>query len=149
MYCKNKPSAQTACSQTFWWGEAKRFRNSGTAFASTTACVCCEVPEAMFVRAHAASNWRDGLSEAFKHPTRTGRIPELIKASMGGFRSDDRSFRAAWTAASWVAGSELLAFSTIVSRLAVERLSRMSSSSRKYQNCIQNCTEKSVRKTAR
>ena len=127
--CKNLPKAHTACSQTFWCGEAKRLRNSGTALASTTACVCCDVPEAMFVRAHAASNWREGLSEAFKHPTRTGKMPELIKASMGGFRSDDRSFRAAWTAASWVAGSELFAFSTIVSRLAVERLSLISSSS--------------------
>ena len=104
-------------------------RKSGTAFASTTACVCCEVPEAILVRAQAASNCKEGLSEAFKHPTRTGKIPELIRASMGGFRSDDSSFLAAWTAANWVAGSELLAFSTIVSRLAVERLSLISSSS--------------------
>lgn len=33
--------------------------------ALTTAFVCSEVPEAMFVKAQAASNWREGLqSEA-------------------------------------------------------------------------------------
>ena len=30
--------------------------------ACTTACVCADVPEAMFVSAHAASNWSDGLT---------------------------------------------------------------------------------------
>ena len=69
------------------------------------------------------------MSEAFKQPTRTGKIPELISASIGGFLSDESSLRAACTAASWVAGSALFAFSTIVSRLAVERLSLISSSS--------------------
>jgi len=29
--------------------------------ACTTAWVCAEVPEAMLVSAHAASNWSDGL----------------------------------------------------------------------------------------
>jgi hypothetical protein len=28
----------------------------------TTALVCCELPEAMFVRAHAVSNWSRGLA---------------------------------------------------------------------------------------
>lgn len=32
--------------------------------ASTTALVCCEVPEAMFVRAQAASNCKEGLKRA-------------------------------------------------------------------------------------
>ena len=48
---------------------------------------------------------------------------------MGGLRSDERSFRAACTAANCVAGSGDLAFSTIVSREAVERLACKSSSS--------------------
>jgi len=34
--------------------------------AWTTACVCADVPEAMLVNAHAASNWSDGLA-----PTQT------------------------------------------------------------------------------
>jgi len=34
--------------------------------ASTTARVCAEVPEAMLVRAHAASNCRDGLAGSLK-----------------------------------------------------------------------------------
>lgn len=52
------PRAQTACSQTFILPEDSNSRKSGTAPAWTTACVCWDVPEAIFVSAHAASNWR-------------------------------------------------------------------------------------------
>ena len=76
----------------------------------------------MLVRAQAASNWRAGWSVVDRHPTRTGRIPDMISASIGGFLSEERSFLAAWTAASWVLGSAFWARSTMVSRLAVERL---------------------------
>ena len=111
------PKAQTACSQTFCWGDFNKLRNKGTALASTTAWVCCDVPEAILVKAQAASNCKEGLSLASRHLTKTGKMPELIRASMGGFRSDDNNFLAAWTATSWVAGSALRAFSTMVSKL--------------------------------
>lgn len=55
------PRAQTACSQTFMLVEERSWRKRGTAPALTTACVCVDVPEAMFVSAHAASNWSGGL----------------------------------------------------------------------------------------
>ena len=101
------PRAQTACSQTFCCGDFSKLRNKGTALASTTAWVCCEVPEAILVKAQAASNCKEGLSLASRHLTRTGKIPELIRASIGGFRSEDNNFLAAWTATNWVAGSAL------------------------------------------
>jgi len=61
LYQHNIPRAQTACSHTFWWDDWRSDRKRGTAPAATTACVCADVPLAMFVSAHAASNWRDGL----------------------------------------------------------------------------------------
>ena len=36
--------------------------NGATAAALTTARVCCDVPDATFVNAHAASNWISGLT---------------------------------------------------------------------------------------
>jgi len=36
--------------------------NGAMAPALTTARVCCDVPEAMLVSAHAASNWMSGLT---------------------------------------------------------------------------------------
>ena len=83
----------------------------------------------MLVKAQAASNCNEGLSLASKHWTSTGKIPELISASIGGFLSEDNSFLAAWTAANWMAGSALRAFSTMVSKLAEDKFSRRSSSS--------------------
>lgn len=88
----------------------------------TTAWVCSEVPEAMFVRAHAASNCKEGLQRKKNHRnyyphqldskkwcrilssgnthlsslsrqcTRIGSIPDFIRSSMGGLRSLDSSF---------------------------------------------------------
>ena len=57
------PSAQTAWSTTFMCSEESSFTNMGTAPASTTALVWWDVPEAMLVRAHAASNCSLWLSE--------------------------------------------------------------------------------------
>lgn len=55
------PNAHTACSHTFWCGEYNSLRNRGTAPHSTTAFVCSDVPEAMFVSAQAASNCKLAL----------------------------------------------------------------------------------------
>lgn len=88
--------------------------------ASTTACVCVEVPEAMFVNAQAASNCSEGLSGRLRHPTRIGKIPDLIKSSIGGLRSLESSFRACCTAFNWIALSWLVAFATISSSLDVD-----------------------------
>ena len=56
------PNAQIACSQTFCWRESSNsLKRTGTALAFTTCFVCSELPEAMFVNAHAASNCNDGL----------------------------------------------------------------------------------------
>ena len=59
MECRSKslPRAQTACSWTSSEGETSNCINTGTAPHSITLAVCVEVPEAMLVNAHAASNW--------------------------------------------------------------------------------------------
>lgn len=88
------PSAQTACSQTFWCGEWSSFRNKGMAPACTTLLVCSEVPDAIFVNAHAASNCSDGLLSSSRHDTSMGKMPLFIKGSIGGLRSADSSFLA-------------------------------------------------------
>ena len=51
------PKAHTACSRTSSTGERRRSMKIGTAPQLMTTCVCSEVPEAMLVRAQAASNW--------------------------------------------------------------------------------------------
>ena len=51
------PRAQTACSHTLVCGDPRSLRKRGTAFASTTAWVWRDVPDAMLVNAQAASNW--------------------------------------------------------------------------------------------
>ena len=51
------PSAQTACSTTSGTPQLRSRTNEGTAPCSTTARVWLEWPEAMLVRAQAASNW--------------------------------------------------------------------------------------------
>lgn len=50
------PNAQTACSCTSSCGDSNKYINTGTASASITFLVCSDVPEAIFVNAHAASN---------------------------------------------------------------------------------------------
>lgn len=51
------PSAHTACSHTFSTDEESSWMKTSTAPKDTTACVWDEVPDAMLVRAQAASNW--------------------------------------------------------------------------------------------
>lgn len=55
------PSAQTACSQTLLCDEDSSLMKGPTAPSFTTARVCSDDPDATFVMAHAASNWRSGL----------------------------------------------------------------------------------------
>lgn len=95
------PNAHTACSHTFWCGECNNFKNSGIAPADTTLFVCSEVPDAILVSAQAASNCNDGFVSSSKQFTSIGRMPLLIRGSMGGLRSADKSLRAVCTAASW------------------------------------------------
>ena len=57
------PRAQTACSQTLAWLDSSSLTNLGTAPALTTAFVWSLVPEAMLVRAQAASNCSSGLKK--------------------------------------------------------------------------------------
>lgn len=46
--------------------EFNKFKNNGTAPAETTAWVCMDVPLAILVRAHAASNCNVGLKNNYK-----------------------------------------------------------------------------------
>lgn len=58
------PRAHTACSQTFILDDVESSsRKRGTAPALTTASVCCDVPDAIFVRAQAASNCKFTLKK--------------------------------------------------------------------------------------
>ena len=50
------------CSRTSWLGEDSRATNVGTAPVSMTTLVCAEVPDAMLVRAHAASSCKPPTS---------------------------------------------------------------------------------------
>jgi len=50
------PRAHTACSATLACSDDRSRMNGAMAPALITALVCCDVPEAMLVRAHAASN---------------------------------------------------------------------------------------------
>ena len=60
------PMAHTACSRTAWLSDLHASSSSGSALADMIAWVCSEVPEAMFVRAQAASNCaQDVISMAF------------------------------------------------------------------------------------
>ena len=60
--------------------------------ASTTAVVCNELPDAMLVRAQAASNWMGGHSERARKLTNLGMRPAVTMLSIGGCFSLDRSF---------------------------------------------------------
>lgn len=72
---------------------------------------------------------RTHLSWHSRQWTSIGSIPLSIRASMGGLRSEDRSFRADWTAFSCTTGSSLAALATSCSRFVVARLLSKSSSS--------------------
>lgn len=57
-----------------------------------TCCVCQEVPEAMFVRAQAASNCRVGSSSIDRKDTKLDSKPASIISFRGGLRSWESSF---------------------------------------------------------
>lgn len=65
---------------------------AGMAPPSTTAVVWSDVPDAMLVRAQAASNWIGGDWDMPKKPTNRGIRPALMIRSMGGCLSLDSSF---------------------------------------------------------
>lgn len=46
----------------------------------------------MFVKAHAASNCKEGLSSLSRQCTKIGNIPDFIRSSIGGLRSLESSF---------------------------------------------------------
>lgn len=75
------PRPQTACSATFGQGEVSSATNLGTPPPFTTAFVCSVVPEATFVRAHAASNCRVGLSQHLQYQDIFTFNVDLRKAS--------------------------------------------------------------------
>lgn len=86
------PRAQTACSLIWWWGDVIRPMKAGMAPPSTTAVVWSDVPDAMLVRAQAASNWIGGDWDMPRKPTNLGIRPALMIRSMGGCLSLDSSF---------------------------------------------------------
>lgn len=57
---------------------------AGMAPPSITAEVWSEVPEAMLVRAQAASNWMGGHSDNARKLTNVGMSPAAMMLSMGG-----------------------------------------------------------------
>lgn len=86
------PRAQMACSLMCGCGDATRLMKAGMAPPSTTAEVCSDVPEAMLVRAQAASNCMGGESDNARKLTNLGIRPAAIMLSIGGFFSLERSF---------------------------------------------------------
>lgn len=57
------PRAHTACSATCIYDEPRSCTSFGTAPCLITVFVCSDVPDAMFVSAHDASNCNDGLKQ--------------------------------------------------------------------------------------
>lgn len=86
------PRAQTACSLIWACGDEIRLINAGTAPPLTTALVCSDVPDAMLVRAQAASNCMGGESTKPKKLTNFGIRPALMMRSIGGCLSRDSNF---------------------------------------------------------
>lgn len=86
------PRAQTACSLMWGCGDVTRPIKAGMAPPSTTAVVWSVVPEAMLVRAQAASNWMGGHSTRPRKLTNLEMRPALMMLSMGGCLSLDSSF---------------------------------------------------------
>ena len=99
------PSAHTACSRTSSLGLIRRRTKMGTAPTSMTTLVWSEVPEAMLVRAQAASNWRAGLSSLCKNSTKRGTTPASMTCWIGGFFSMERRRRNFVVQSVWMAGS--------------------------------------------
>ena len=81
------PSAHTASSRTSSFGDVSSCTKMGTAPWAITTCACSDVPELMFVSAHAASNWSVGLSAHCMNCTKRGTTPAAITSAIGGERS--------------------------------------------------------------
>lgn len=86
------PRAQTACSLIWACGEEMRPMKAGTAPPWTTALVWSDVPDAMLVRAQAASNCMGGDSTKPRKLTNLGIRPALMIWSIGGCLSLDSNF---------------------------------------------------------
>ena len=86
------PRAQMACSLMCCRGDVTSLMKAGMAPPSTTAPVWFEVPEAMLVKAQAASNCIGGHSNRARKLTRLGIRPAAIMLSVGGCFSLERSF---------------------------------------------------------
>lgn len=85
------PRAQMACSLMCGWGDVTRLMKAGMAPPSTTAVVWSVVPEAMLVRAQAASNWMGGHSDNARKLTNLGMRLAAMMLSIGGCFSLERS----------------------------------------------------------
>lgn len=90
------PRAQTACSLMCSMGEPNSVMKAGMAPFSTTCCVCQDVPEAMFVRAQAASNCSVGSSSLPRKSTKRASSPASMISFRGGFLSLESSFLWGW-----------------------------------------------------
>jgi len=87
------PRAHAACSRIYSAGERRSSTKIGTALAWMTARVCREVPDTIFVSAHAASNCSFGCSGICKNWTNLFTTPDRMTRSIGGFFSRDSSLR--------------------------------------------------------
>ncbi len=101
------PSAQTACSRTSSFVDKSSWQKIGTAPCWMTVRVSSDVPDAMFVKAHAASNCNVGFSSRFNSSTKTGTTPSWMTSRIGGFFSIESNFRNFITALSCCRGSWL------------------------------------------
>ena len=106
------PSAHTACSLTSRTEEDNNLMNSGTAPALITTCVCSAVPEAILVRAQAASNCQKLLpstcnSQVVYDPPASWNClsAKIQQIAIGGFFSFERSLRNLVVASSWPSAS--------------------------------------------
>jgi len=115
------------CSLTSATGLLRSSTNKGTAPESMTIWVCCEDPEAILVRAHAASNFESTVISISirifyiscqypcpvltctlefgdrRNSTNRGTTPQAITSSIGGFFSLESSFlnrEVAWSCTS-------------------------------------------------
>ena len=86
------PRAHTACSHTVMWGEDRSSTRGWMAPPSTTARVSSEAPEAMLVRAQAASNCKRGWRDDLRSSTSLGMSPASTISFRGGFFSRDSIF---------------------------------------------------------
>ena len=73
------PKAHTHCSANSSSLELNNRISRGTALQFTTSCVCSDVPEQIFVRTQAASNFKNEISNEKKGKINRKRIFEILK----------------------------------------------------------------------